>query len=130
MTATSFVGFTTGTQVGFRTDGSTLTGTPFVNGTVVPFTADMNSNGSVIGFSFNQTDASKIAPGTDSNVLVISTDATTFKAGNASVIDGGTATVASFQPTTAVPEPRFYSLLLFAGIFMGAVFYRKGLRAV
>jgi len=128
MTATSFVGFTTGTAVGFRVDGSTLTGTPFVNGTVPPVTADMNSTGSVVGFSFSPPDSSKIAPGTDSNVLVISTDATKFTNGNASVIDGGTATVPSFQPTT-VPEPRFYSLLLFAGIFAGAVYYRKGIRA-
>ncbi len=128
MTATSFVGFTTGTNVGFRVDGSTLTGTPFVNGTVPPVTGDMNSTGSVIGFSFNPPDSAKIAPGSDSNVLVISTDATRFTAGNASVIDGGTATVASYQPTT-VPEPRFYSLLLFAGIVAGAVYYRKGFRA-
>jgi len=129
MTATSFVGFTTGTSVGFRVDGSSLTGTPFVDGSVPPVTADMNSTGSVIGFSFNPPDSAKIAPGSVSSVLVISTDATNFKAGNASVIDGGTATVASYQPSSAVPEPRFYSLLLFAGIVAGAVFYRKRFRA-
>jgi hypothetical protein len=131
MTATSFVGFTTGTNVGFRIDGSTLTGTPFVDGTVTPVTADMNISGSVIGFSFNPPDSAKIIPGSVSNVLVISTDATSFTAGNASVIDGGTATVASFQPLVAstVPEPRFYSLLLVAGIVAGAVFYRKRFRA-
>jgi hypothetical protein len=88
----------------------------------------MNSNGSVVGFSFNPPDSAKIAPGSDSNVLVISTDATKFTNGNASVIDGGTATVAAFQPSV-VPEPRFYSLLLFAGIVAGAVFYRKRFRA-
>jgi hypothetical protein len=128
MTATSFVGFTSGTAVGFRVDGGSL-GTPvFVDGTVAPVTADMNSTGSVIGFSFSPPDSAKIAPGSDSTVLVISTDATRFTNGNASVIDGGTQTVASFQPTT-VPEPRFYSLLLFAGIVAGAVYYRKGFRA-
>src|ERR1035438_2605442 len=130
MTATSFVGFTTGTAVGFRVDGGSLPGSEFVDGSVAPITADMNSNGSVIGFSFNPPDSAKIAPGLVSNVLVISTDATNFTAGNASVIDGGAATVASFQPSAStVPEPRFYSLLLFVGIVAGAVFYRKRFRA-
>jgi len=125
MTATDFAGFST--AVGFRVDGSSLPA-GFVDGSVAPITADSNSGGSVIGFSFNPPDAAKIAPGSDSYVLVISTDATRFTAGNASVIDGGTQTVASFQPS-AVPEPRFYSLLLFAGIVAGAVFYRKRFRA-
>lgn len=102
-TDTNFAGFTTST--GFRIDGSTLTGTTFQDGTVPPVTADSNTNGSVIGFSFQPPDSAKIAPGLASNVFVISTNATRFTAGNASVIDGGTATVASFQPASAVPEP-------------------------
>ena len=106
-TDTNFAGFTTWT--GYRLDGSG----PFVPGTVTPVTADRNSAGSVIGFSFNPPDSAKILSGTTSNVLVISTDATAFTAGNASVIDGGTQTVAAFQPTTTIPEPA--TMLLFGG---------------
>jgi len=114
-TDTNFFGFTTAT--GFRKDGSTLIGTPFVDGTVPPVAADRNSVGDVVGFSFNATEATKIQPGQVSNVLVISTDATFFTAGNASVIDGGVTTVASFEPACPVggcapPTPEPSSLLL------------------
>ena len=84
------------TQLAFRTNGSG----PFTPGTVPPVTADRNSpGGNVIGWSFLPPDSAKILPGTTSNVLIISTNATNFKAGNAAVIDGSTVTVASFQPT-------------------------------
>lgn len=101
-TDTSFLGFTIAT--GYRTDGSAL-GAGFVNGTVAPTTADLNGAATVVGFSFNPPDTAKISPGLTSNVLVISTNATNYKAGNASIIDGGTQTVAAFQPATGVPEP-------------------------
>lgn len=91
------------TQLAFRTNGS-ASGGPFVNGTVPPLSADRNSpTGNVIGFSFYPPDSSKIGPGTTSNVVIISTNATNFTAGNAAVIDGSTATVASFRPTVAPP---------------------------
>jgi hypothetical protein len=83
------------TQLAFRTNGSG----PFTPGTVPPITADRNSpGGNVIGFSFFPPDSAKIEPGTTSNVLIISTNATNFAAGNAALIDGSTATVASFKP--------------------------------
>jgi hypothetical protein len=114
-TDTNFTGFATST--GFRTDGSSLAGGIFVDGTVPPVTADRNSVGDVVGFSFNLTDATKIQPGETSNVLVISTDARSFKAGNASVIDGGVTTVAAFEPAVSIPEPA--SLVLFgAGLIV------------
>jgi hypothetical protein len=50
--------------------------------------------------------------GETSPVLVISTNAMLFTAGNASVIDGGVTTVAAFEPA-AVPGPA--SLLLLGG---------------
>src|SRR5216684_4874768 len=67
--------------------------------------------GNVIGFSFNPPDSAKIQPGQTSFVLAISTDATNFTTGTASVIDGGVTTVASFQPTSGVPEPASLALL-------------------
>jgi hypothetical protein len=108
---TNFLGFTTAT--GFRTDGATLSGGVFVNGTVAPVTADRNAGGGVVDFSFLPPDSAKIQPGQTSTVLVISTDATNFTAGNVSVIGGGVATVASFEPFGAViPTPEPSSLLL------------------
>ena len=109
-TNTDFFGFVTAT--GFRIDGASLPGGIFVDGTVAPVTADRNAAADVVGFQFNPPDAAKIQPGQVSNVLVISTNATSFTAGNASVIDGGVATVAAFEPI-AVPEPT--SLLLLGG---------------
>jgi hypothetical protein len=101
-TDTNFTGFTTST--GFRVDGSTLPG-GFVNGTVAPVTADRNGPGDVVGFSFNPPDSAKIPPGSTSNVFVISTDATHFTNGTASLIDGGTTTIKAFEPQSAIPEP-------------------------
>jgi hypothetical protein len=92
----------------FRTNGSG----PFTPGTVPPVTADRNSpGGDVVGFSFSPPDGAKILPGTTSNVLIISTNATFFTAGNASVIDGGVTTVASFEPASGVPEPASFALI-------------------
>ena len=101
------------TQLAFRTDGATLAGALFVNGDTDPQTADRNVNpGDVIGFTFNGAPGfTPILPGHTSRVLIISTDATNFTAGNASVIDGGITTVASFQPMSSVPEPASFALL-------------------
>ncbi|HLK17585.1 MAG TPA: hypothetical protein VKT81_01480 [Bryobacteraceae bacterium] len=102
-TDTNFSGFTTAT--GYRTDGSTLTGTSFVNGTVIPVTSDRNSVGDVVGFSFNPPDTAKIAPGQASDVFIISTNATRFTTGTAALIDGGSVNLSAYQPS-AVPEPK------------------------
>jgi hypothetical protein len=103
-TSTSFAGFLT--AVAFRLDGGSLTGTAFVNGTpgIIPVTADRDASGTTVGFNFVPTPpGTKIPPGTTSAVLIISTDAVTFTNGNATIIDGGVQTVASFQPTGGVP---------------------------
>ena len=96
---TSFTGFTTST--GFRVDAVG----PFVAGTAPPVFADRSVSGSVIGFSFNPPESAKISPGMTSAILVISTDATQFTLGNAVIIDGGTQTVAAFQPQSLLPAP-------------------------
>jgi len=114
--ATSFVGFLT--SLGFRTDGASLAGTNFVNGTVAPVGADRDPGGTTIGFNFNPPIQDAIAPGATSDVLVISTNATNFTAGNAAVIDGGSQTLAAFQP--AVPEPASLAtcVILGAGLML------------
>jgi len=123
-TDTSFTGFTT--ALGFWVDGSTLPGGIFSDGTVAPVTGDRNSVGNVVGFSFNPPDPSKIQPGQTSNVLVISTDATHFKPGNASVIDGGVTTVAAFEPAVGpskIPEPA--SIVLLGGGLLALGGFRR-----
>jgi hypothetical protein len=116
LSATSFLGFET--SLGFRVDGSTLPGGLFVDGTVPPETGDRNLAGTVVGFNFNPPDSAKIIPGAISNVLVISTDATSFAPGNFSVIDGGTFTGAAFQPAAppAVPDSGTSAALLGLGV--------------
>jgi hypothetical protein len=123
-TDTSFTGFTT--ALGFRVDGSTLPGGIFIDGAVAPVTGDRNSVGDVVGFSFQPPDSAKIQPGQTSNVLVISTDATRFTAGNASVIDGGVTTVASFEPAVGpskIPEPA--SIILLGGGLLALGGFRR-----
>lgn len=116
---TSFLGYLT--QVAFRLDGGSL-GAGFTNGTSAnaPATGDRDASNTTVGFNFTPAPPSaKVAPGNRSLTLVISTDATNFTAGNAAVIDGGTQTVASFQPTapSGVPEPASM-MLLGSGLFL------------
>jgi len=100
VTAINFTGFDT--DVGYTTNGASLTGGIFANGLVAPATVDRVSP-DVVGFSFSTPPNIPISPGLESNVLVIETNATSFTTGAFNVIDGGVATVNSYEPS--VPEP-------------------------
>jgi hypothetical protein len=111
---TQFGGFLT--NVHFALNGSFLAG--FVDGTVIPNTADRSGNGNVVGFNFVPPEDNKIEPGETSVVLVIRTNAPDYEPGNSSVINGGVDTVDTFQPAVGVaPEPA--SLLLFGCGLLG-----------
>jgi len=104
----NFVGFTT--SAGYRMDGG-FTGTTFTASSLSPDTVNRNASGSVVEFNYNVFGITDDIPtGSSSSVLVISTNATHYMPGNASALDSGTATVASFQPA-AVPEPGSITLL-------------------
>src|SRR2546422_3638255 len=99
-TDTDYTGWTTG--VATRIDGSTMTGAGFVNGDTFPSTADRNLTGDTVGWNFPLNMGDQINPGHTSVVLVITTNATNFKAGLAFAIDGGVTQVASFAPAAGV----------------------------
>ncbi len=125
----SFGGFLT--DVGFRTDGSSLTGTGFTDSAFIPDTADRSTTngGAVVGFNFNSFGTlDEIPVGAKSSVLVITTNATHYMLGTASAIDSGTATVPAYEPTN-VPEPTSIvlfgsGLLLFVGLARSRRFSR------
>jgi hypothetical protein len=101
------------TSVGYRTDGSTLTGTSFVDGGVPPITASRNAApGAQVTWAFNPPSSAELQPGETSDVMVVATDATNYTAGIVGVGDGGLTTVGGFEPApdtdlalTNVPAP-------------------------
>jgi len=129
LTSTDSVGRITGidftgwqTDVGFLPTGSSLAH-GFVDGSVSPELVD-RVNPSVVGFSFNAPLTLLVPPGATSVVLVVQTDATSFKPGNVNIIDGSVFQAAALAPS-ATPEPS--SLLLFGTglLSLGCAIRRK-----
>jgi len=107
----NFASYTTGVATRFDGSNTTFMGAsdPFVDGDTTPFDATRNLTGSTVGFDFDPNNGDQINPGHTSFVLIITTNATGYDIGAANVIDGGTTTVAAFEP--AVPEPASFALL-------------------
>jgi hypothetical protein len=108
--ANSFAGFTT--NAAFITNGGSLAGTSFVNGSVAPQLATLSS-GTAVNFDYDSPLATGvIAPGQTGDVVIISTNAKNWTAGNDSVQDAGSSgPLAAFQPAGNVPEPASLGLL-------------------
>jgi len=100
--ATSFADYRT--CVGFRTDGSSLSG--FQNGGNSPVTASSSSPPPAAGFEISfqfyppTEPPAEIAPGMTSLVLIISTNATRFDNMGAAIVldDAAGATVSGYEP--------------------------------
>lgn len=114
ITTINFGGFST--NAGFVTTdidgtagaGSGGTAVNFVAGSQAPVAADRESGlGSTIGFDF-KGGTDNITPGEISRIFVIRTNATSWSSGSTFMINGGIASVASFQP---IPEPSTYALM-------------------
>ncbi len=89
-------------DMGYRTDGSTLPGSPFAPRTQIPLTVTRAMSGDPIAWAFPGPGATNtLPPGTVSEVLEVQTNATTFTSGSTTIASGGgTATVSGFEPVT------------------------------
>jgi hypothetical protein len=106
LVATTFTGYVT--DVGYATNGSALGG-PFLDGSVAPVEVD-RPFANEVGFSFSPLNT--VAPGSDSLVLVIETNATQFAPGNVAIIDGLSTNLSGYSPAgTATPEPSMSMLV-------------------
>jgi hypothetical protein len=109
LTASTFTGFET--DVGFRLGAAG----------VDPSTVDRVNPG-VIGFNFDPG----LAPGQDSTILQIDTNATSFTGGNLSVINEGVASIAAFEPS--VPEPPTWAMMVLGFGALGLAAILRGRR--
>lgn len=108
VTVNSFKGWEV--DAGYSTAGEPAAGgTAFPTGTIAPGLVDRNTDDTV-GFQFTSSPSTAIAPGSTSTVLVVETNATSYTTGNMSVLDGGVATVAAFEPTTATVTPPDFTI--------------------
>jgi hypothetical protein len=108
------------TNVGYSIGtGSNLTG-------VTPVTVDRSSNGDVIGYDFNVPNG--VAPGEETQVLEIQTNAKSFMVGTMQIIDNSVASVNVFDPCP-VPEASSISMTLLGGVLLGLGYIGRRRRA-
>jgi hypothetical protein len=99
---------TLGSYTGFQTDGSYVAGAGLPPTLIDRLTAD------VVGFSFTQFGPGPLVPGSSTARMVIHTDAPTFIASTAAVIDSGQ--VSGIVALAPIPEPASLSLLALSGL--------------
>jgi hypothetical protein len=104
----------------FLTDVGYSTGKGSISGGIDPATVDRSTNGNVIGFNFSNLPG--VAPGQETQVLEIETNATAFVAGTVQIIDSSVASVAAFAPANIVPEAGSISLTLLGAALLGIGF--------
>jgi hypothetical protein len=110
MAATDFTGFAT--DVG--TTAFNLPGFPSSGAKSAPFGATQPTAG-LVDFIFNSLfGGAPVSPGMTTVTMVVATNATNWKAGDALLQDGSQADFAAFSPTAAVPEPA--SIILFGSV--------------
>jgi len=108
----------------FFTDVGYSIGKNSVPSGVAPSTVDRSSNGSVIGFNFNEP--SGVPAGAETEVLEIQTNAKYFMTGTLQIIDSSVASVPAFDPCSGVvPEAGSISLTLLGGMFLGVGLLRR-----
>ncbi len=125
LSASTFTGYQT--DVGYATNGSLL-GNGFLDGTVAPQTVD-RAFANVVGFTFSPLNT--VAPGSDSVVLVIETNATGFTTGTVAITDGLSTNLSGFSPNgdpSPTPEPSM-TLLAGAGLLALVAVRKKFARA-
>lgn len=94
----------------------------FSNGSITSNYAD-RSHGGVIGFEFTPVGIGDIAPGTNSYIQIIRTNATQYQSGNFVISNGIAANAAGFA--TAVPEAS-NSMMILSGLgLFGLIGSRK-----
>ena len=101
---------------GYATDMSYQLGT----GNVAPSRSTRDPFGDVIGFSFLGDGVGFIMPGESSELLVVQTNATSYRTRIANVINGAVSNVNAFSPAGAItPEPTLALGAVAAGIVFG-----------
>jgi PEP-CTERM motif len=87
-----------------------------------PNLVSLSANGAVVGFEFTPG-SFNVLPGETTDLLVVETNATDYKAGQFSIQDGSTATLDAFEPATLAPEPA--SLALIGAGLLGVSLLRR-----
>ena len=110
----------------WQTDGDIDGAAPlFASGNQMATSAERGANGKTVSMDYNTTIANKINPGETSFAVVVRANTSNFSQGFFSGINGTTATVSSFAPVAAIPEPETYALMLAGLGVMGALARRR-----